>query len=529
MHVPMTPLRFLHRTALLYGDKEAVICRESRFTYKQFEERVNALSHTLLERGVQKGDRVAYLALNCHRLIEGYYGVPQIGAILLCINIRLTPREIAYIISDAEPSVLMLSSALAPIWDEIKDQCPTVQHVVVLDGTIPDHDWPAYEDTIAKLPTDTPPVPAIDEDDVAALFYTSGTTAHPKGVMLTYRNIFMHAVSAIISLNYNDTTSQVVGTVPLFHVNAWGSPHQLVAVGGTQVVVPRFDPQILCETIQSTHANWVFLVPTMLNALLNYPRREEYDLSSLRRIMLGGAPAPHALVERARSILGCECLVGYGLTETTPIASIATIKSTLADEPQEERDRRQSMTGMPCFGVEVEIFNADDRPVAHDGISTGEIRIRADSVMKGYWKRPEETAEAFRDGWFCTGDVATMDEEGYLDIVDRKKDIIISGGENIAPAEIEDVLFRHPDVLEAAVIGVPDPKWGETARAVVVLRPGETVTEEEIIAFCGQNLAGFKVPKSVEFVEELPKTGTGKVTKHVLRDTYWQGRASKVL
>jgi fatty-acyl-CoA synthase len=525
----MSPLRFLDRSAALYGDKPAVVCDGQSYTYRQFAARVNRLSHALLSMDVQQGDRVAYLGLNCHRLIEGYYGIPQIGAVLLCINIRLTPREIAYIINDATPKVLLLSQMLVPLWDGIKDACPSVEHVIVMEGTIDDRPWPAYEDVISVEPTATPHRPEIDENDVAGLFYTSGTTANPKGVMLTYRNIFMHAVSAIISLGYTEETAQIVGTVPLFHVNAWGSPHQLVAVGGTQIVVPRFDPEILCKAVQEEKATWVLLVPTMLNALLNYSALDKYDLGSLERIIVGGAPCPHALIEAARERLQCECLVGYGMTETSPIATIATLKATMESLPQAEKDERQAMTGIPAFAIAVDIFDDNDQPLPHDGRTQGEIRIQADSVMKGYWNLPAETEAAFRNGWFCTGDVATIDEEGYLNIVDRKKDIIISGGENISTADIEDVLFRHPAVLEAAVIGVPDPRWGETPRAIVVLRSSATTTAEEIIAFCRQHLAGFKLPRSVEFVDELPKTGTGKIQKHVLRERCWQGHESKVI
>jgi fatty-acyl-CoA synthase len=530
MQVPMLPIRFLHRTARLYASKPAIICGNEPFTYAQFQDRVNQLSHALRRLGVGQGDRVAYLALNCHRLIEGYYGVPQIGAILLCLNIRLGSREIAFILNDAQPKVLILSQALASTWDAIADQCPSVEHVVVMEGRLPDRDWPSYDETIASEPTAAPEVPDIGENDVAELFYTSGTTAGtPKGVMLTYRNLYTHALSTIIASQLNDTAVQIVGTVPLFHVNAWGAPHYLVALGATQVVVPRFDPQLFCEAVQRHRATHVLLVSTMLNALLSYPDLDRYDLSSLQKINLGGAPAPYTLIEQARQRFTCECLMGYGLTETSPVICLATLKSTLRDRPQEEKDRRQAMTGLPVITVEMEIFDEQGRPVPHDGKSVGEIWVRGDVVMKGYWNRPKETAAAFRNGWFLTGDMATIDSEGYINIVDRKKDIVISGGENISTVGVEDVLYRHPAVQEAAVIGVPDPKWGEIVKAIVVLKPGQSLTAEELIQFCRQHLGGFEVPRSVDFVDELPKTGTGKIVKHELRERYWQGRASRVL
>lgn len=529
MQVPMTPLRFLNRAAMLYAEKPAITCGGETYTYRQYQQRVNQLSHALLKQGIQRGDRVAYLALNCHRLLEGYYGVPQIGAVLLCLNVRLNPHEIAFILNDARPRVLILSKMMAPVWDAVKGQCPSVERVIVMEGRMEGREWPAYEDLIGGEPVTAPPVPEIDENDVAELFYTSGTTSsRSKGVMLTYRNLYSHALSAIQGLGMNDASVQIVGTVPLFHVNAWGSPHYLVAIGASQVIVPRFDPQLFCEAVQRHWVTHALLVPTMLNALLNFPDLDRYDLSSLERIVLGGAATPYALIEEARERIGCECLVGYGLTETSPVLTVATLKSTLLDRSQEEKDRRQAMTGVPIVGIELEICDERDQPLPHDGESVGEICVRGDSIMKGYWNRPEETAEVLRDGWFHTGDMATMDSEGYVNIVDRKKDIIISGGENISSTAVEDALYKHPAVLEAAVIGVPDPRWGETPKALVVLKPEQYVTEEELLLYARQTLAGFQVPRSVEFVDELPKTGTGKIVKHTLRAKYWTGHESQV-
>lgn len=528
MQVPMSPVRFLNRSVLLYPNKPAIVCGPVTETYREFQDRVHQFSHALQQMGVQQGDRVAYLALNCHRMIEGYYAVPQIGAILLCMNIRLSPPEIVYILNDAQPKVLVLSQMMVPLWEQIADQCPSVQQVILQEGRVEGKDWPSFDELLAAQPTTAPEVPSIDENDVAELFYTSGTTGRPKGVMLTYRNLYTHAISAALTLNLDDTAVQVVGTVPLFHVNAWGSPHYLVMLGATQVVVPKFDPQLFCEAVQSSKATLGMMVPTMLNALLNYPERNRYDLSSLQQIVLGGAPCPYALIQEARETLGCTCMVGYGLSETAPIVSVAVIKSTLKDRPQEEIYRRQAMTGIPAIGIEVDIFGDDDRPLPHDGRSIGELAVRGDSVMKGYWNKPEETQAVFRNGWFFTGDVATMDEEGYISIVDRRKDIIISGGENISSVEVEDVIYQHPAVLEAAVIGVPDPKWGETPKALVALKPGASLTEEELIAFCKERLAHFKCPTSVEFVQELPKTGTGKIVKSDLRKKYWESGAAKV-
>ncbi|MCL4495874.1 MAG: long-chain-fatty-acid--CoA ligase [Firmicutes bacterium] len=517
MELPMLPIRFLHRAESIYSKKTAVICHNVNETYEEFSARVNQLSRALERAGVKQGDRVAYLALNCHRMLEGYYGVPQIGAILLCLNIRLHPTEIAYIINDATPKLLILSPQLLPLWEAISGQCPSVEHVWLMEpGDSPNH-LPTFDEIIASESSQVPNVPAINESDVAELFYTSGTTGSPKGVMMTYRNLYTHALSSLATLGLNDEVVQIVGTVPLFHVNAWGSPHYLVAVGATQVVVPRFDPELFALSVERSRATHALMVPTMLNSLLNSPVLDRFDLSSLKQIILGGAATAYSLIEEARSRLQCECIVGYGLTETSPIVSVAYVKAPLKSLPVSEQNRLQALTGIPAVGIEVEIFDSQAFPLPHDGQHPGELGVRADSVMKGYWNRPEDTQRVFKNGWFLTGDVAVIDQEGYINIVDRKKDIVISGGENIASLHVEDVLYAHPDVLEAAVIGIPDPTWGEIVHAIVVPKPDHTLVVSDLEAFCRQRLGGFEVPRSWEIAEELPKTGTGKIMKHVLR------------
>ena len=517
MELPMLPIRFLHRAESIYSKKTAIICRDVHESYEEFSMRVNQLSRALDHSGIKQGDRVAYLALNCHRMLEGYYGVPQIGAILLCLNIRLHPTEIAYIINDATPKLLILSPQLLPLWTAIADQCPSVEHVWLMEASGSASPLPTYDEMIAKESSQSPTVPVINENDVAELFYTSGTTDVPKGVMMTYRNLYTHAMNSLATLGLNDEVVQIVGTVPLFHVNAWGSPHYLVAVGATQVVVPRFDPELFAASVQQTQATHALMVPTMLNSLLNSPVLDRFDLSSLQQIILGGAATAYALIEEARNRLKCECIVGYGLTETCPIVSVSYVKAPLKLLPQSEQNRLQALTGLPAVGIEVEILDSEALPLPHDGQHPGELGVRADSVMKGYWNRPEETERAFKNGWFLTGDVAVIDQEGYINIVDRKKDIVISGGENISSLHVEDVLYAHPDVLEAAVIGVPDPTWGEIVHAIVVPKPGQTLAISDLETFCRQQLGGFEVPRSWEISSELPKTGTGKIMKHVLR------------
>ncbi len=520
MELPMLPIRFLRRAQALYARKTAVVCGDVTESYDEFGGRVNQLSRALNHAGVQQGDRVAYLALNCHRMIEGYYGIPQIGAILLCLNIRLHPKEIAYIINDAAPKVLIVSTQLLPLWSQIANRCPSVEHVWLINSDAPESPFPIYDAMLSQESPDAPSVPPINENDVAELFYTSGTTASPKGVMMTYRNLYSHAFSAIATLGLNDEVIQIVGTVPLFHVNAWGSPHYLVAVGATQIIVPRFDPELFAQSVERSSATHALLVPTMLNALLHTPNFDQYNLSSLQQILLGGAATASSLIEEARNRLQCECVVGYGLTETCPVVSVAYVKSPLKSLSLTEQNHRQSLTGLPAVGIEVEVLDPDGCPLPHDGQHPGEIGVRADSVMKGYWNRPEETERAFKNGWFLTGDMAVIDSEGYINIVDRKKDIVISGGENISSLHVEDILYAHPDVIEAAVIGIPHPQWGEIVHAFVVPEPGHTIAIDELEAFCRERLGGFEVPKSWEIVDSLPKTGTGKIMKHVLREKF---------
>ncbi len=362
----------------------------------------------------------------------------------------------------------------------------------------------------------------VDEDSLAELFYTSGTSANPKGVMLTHRNIYLHAMSVALAFNMG-VDSVELHTIPLFHANGWGVAHSLTLLGGTHVMIQRFETREVFRLIQQEKVQSCSLVPTMATALVNCPDRPKYDLSSLTRVVIGGAASSPTLVREVEEKLGCTCFSGYGLTETSPMLSISPMKPWLRWEG-EQRFVGQAMTGYAAPGMELRIVDANDNDVAHDGAAIGEIIARSDGVMEGYWGDTEGTREALRCGWFHTGDMATMNEEGYLLIVDRKKDIILSGGENISSLELEKALLAHPAVYELAVVPVPDEKWGEVPKALVVLKPGQQATERELLDFCRTRVAHYKAPRSIEFFESLPKTGTGKILKKELRKKYWQGR-----
>ncbi len=518
MNIPLTPLRFKRRAVQLYGNKLGVVCGKSRFTYREFGERCDRLSRALRMLGIGWGSRVAFLAYNCHRLLEAYYGVVQTGAVLLPLNIRLSGDELSFILNDSESRVLFFDSDFGSLVNALRPQLNTVEHFIPLDKPVA-YDWArakSYDDLLA----DAGPGPfeelEPDEDQVAEIFYTSGTTAEPKGVMLTHRNLYLHALSSIIALGVRDTDVQL-HAIPLFHVNGWGAPQSLTCMGGTHVLMRRFDPTQVLQLIQNEKVTYTSFVPTMAHALLNHPALSSYDYSTLRMIFIGGAAASPEIVQQVEARFGCRCYAGYGLTETSPILAIATPKATIENSKDQDRIRRQAMTGWPIPGAEIRVADEKGREVAHDGRQAGEIMARSDGVMKGYLNRPLETEAAMRDGWLSTGDMATVDEEGFLQIVDRRKDIIVSGGENIASIEIEQCLYGHEGVFECAVIAIPDPKWGEVPAAFVVLKDGSGATEQELLQFCRSRLAAYKCPVSVKFLKALPKGGTGKILKKELR------------
>ena len=524
MNIPLTPIRFLRYAEQQYAQAEAVVCGRERLNYAQFAERVVRLAGALRGAGIERGDRVAFLSGNCHRLLEAYYGVVEAGAVLLPLNIRLTTQELTYILNDSGATMLFLQNQYLEMTGTFREKLRTVRSYVLLDGS-GGPGWLApgnYERLLAQARPHRAEIMEIDEDSVAEMFYTSGTSADPKGVMLTHRNVYLHALHTALG-GHTKPGAVELHTIPLFHANGWGVAHFLTMLGGKHVMVPRFDPAEIFRLIQDERAEHCALVPAMATALVNCPERTKYDLSSLERVTMGGAASTPTLIREVEEKLKCSCWAGYGLTETAPVLSTAMPKPG-ADETGEERYARLAMTGYAIPGVELRVVDVNDEDVARDGRSVGEIVARSDGVMSGYWQQPEATAQVMRGGWFHTGDMATWGEDGYVHIVDRKKDIILSGGENISSLEVERALTAHPAVLELAVIPVPDERWGEVPKALVVLKPGAKATEAELVEFCRARLAHYKCPRTVEFLEALPRTGTGKVLKRELRKKYWQER-----
>jgi len=466
---------------------------------------------------------VAFLSLNCHRLLEAYYGVLEAGAILLPLNIRLAPQELAFVLKNAGVKILFVGKEFVELANAFRKDVPQLQSLVLLEGS-PQAEWLArenYDELLARATPWESDFMQVDEDSVAELFYTSGTSANPKGVMLTHRNVYLHAMSVAIAFRTGIETVEL-HTIPLFHANGWGVAHSLTLTGGTHVMIQRFETREVFRLIQQEKVQSCSLVPTMATALVNCPERPKYDVSSLNRVVIGGAASSPTLVREVEEKLGCTCFSGYGLTETSPMLSISPMKPWLRWEGA-ERYAGEAMTGYAAPAMELRVVDSNDVDVPHDGVAIGEIIARTDGVMKGYWNDPEASREALRGGWFHTGDMATINEEGYLLVVDRKKDIIVSGGENISSLEIEKALLAHPAVYELAVVPVPDSKWGEVPKALVVLKPGQHASEAELLEFCRGRVAHYKVPRSIEFLESLPKTGTGKILKKELRKKYWQG------
>ena len=524
MNIPLTPVRFLRYAQQQFPRKTAIVCGADSFTYAEFGDRAARLAGALREAGIRAGDRVAFLSTNCHRLLEAYYGVLEAGAVLLPLNIRLAAHEIAYILNDSGAKMLLLEGQFQSMVESFRPELSTVEKFVMLDGPA-QAGWMLpknYEELLAVARPWRPDLMSFDENALGELFYTSGTSANPKGVMLTHRNIYMHAMNVAVTFHAGGDSVEL-HTIPLFHANGWGVAHSLTFVGAKHVMVHRFDTEEVFRLIEREKVQALSVVPTMATALVNCPTRGKYNLSTLQRMSVGGAASSPTLIRELEEKFKCACYSGYGLTETAPVLTTARMKVGL-DWQGDERFINQARTGHAIPGVEIRVVDPADKDVPHDGQSIGEIIARSDGVMLGYWNQPEATAQALRGGWFHTGDMATINEDGYVLIVDRAKDIIVSGGENISSLELEKTLAAHPCVYEAAVIPVPDEKWGEVPKALVVLKPGSEATEQELLDFCRSRIAHYKCPRSVEFLDALPKTGTGKILKKDLRKKFWAGQ-----
>lgn len=514
METPLSPLDFARRARRLYPDREALVDGSQRFTYREFFTRCDLWSAALQSLGIRQGDRVAVISPNTHSHLEAYYAVPQIGAVTVPINFRLTSDDFAYILNHSGARVVCAHADYLDAVDRIRPQVPGVEHFIALEGS--KEGWLDYESTLASAPASFEPV-TINESDMISLNYTSGTTANPKGVMVTHRNTALNIMGHLMHTRIT-SADRYLWVLPMFHANGWCFTWTITAVGGKHVCLRKADPRAIFETIAREGITLLCAAPTILISIANAPDELRRNAPRGVRVFTAGAPPAAATIERIEGELGWEIIHVYGLTEVSPIVTISEPRPEHAMLDASSRARIKARQGVEYLGnAEVRVVDDDDKEVARDGATLGEIIIRGNAVMAGYYNDPEATAKALRGGWFRSGDAAVVHDDGYIEIRDRWKDVIISGGENISSIEIEGTLLRHPAIQEAAVVGLPHEKWGETPQAFIVLKPGASTTADELRQFCRDHLAHFKVPHGFEFITELPKTATGKIQKYVLR------------
>jgi fatty-acyl-CoA synthase len=514
MEVPLTPLEFARRTRRLHGQREAVVDGDLRLTYEQFFDRCDRWASALQGLGVQQGDRVAYIAPNTHAQLESFYAVPQTGAVLVPINYRLTPDDFVYIINHSGATVVCAHSEYLEAVDGVRDQMPDVRHFVALEGSR--EGWLGYEEALAAASPDFSR-PEIRESDLLTINYTSGTTARPKGVMITHRNAWMNVAGTLLHMPMK-VGERYLWTLPMFHANGWTYTWTVTAAAGTHVCLRKVDPALVFELIRKEGITRLSAAPTVLISLANASAATRGEVRPGVHVTTAGAPPAAATIERLEGEFGWEITHVYGLTETAPFITVCEMLPEHEGLGVADLAVAKSRQGVELISSgELRVADDKGREVPHDGQTLGEITVRGNVVMDGYYNDPEATEKAMGDGWFHSGDAAVVHPDGYVEIRDRIKDVIISGGENISSIEVEGVLLRHPAVVEVAIVGIPDEKWGETPHAFVMLRDGEKASEEEIIAFTRDHLAHFKAPRAVTFVDQLPKTATGKIQKYVLR------------
>jgi fatty-acyl-CoA synthase len=515
VETPLTPLDFARRTRRLYGAREAVVDGDLRLSYEQFLGRCDRWSSALQALGVGPGDRVATIAPNTHAQLESFYSVPQIGAVLVPINYRLTPADFGYIVNHSGATVVCADEDYLAAVDSVRGQMPEVRRFVALRGAR--DGWLGYEAAIEAASPDFAR-PVIGERDLLTINYTSGTTARPKGVMITHRNAAINTIGTLLHLPIG-VGERYLWTLPMFHANGWTYTWTVTAAGGTHICLPKVDPAEVFRLIRQQHVRWMCAAPTVLIALANTPAEVRGEVPAGVHVVTAGAPPAAATIERLEGDFGWEVTHVYGLTETAPFITVCAPLPEHQHLSPGDRAVVKARQGVELItSGELLVVDPEGHEVAHDGRALGEIVVRGNVVMDGYYHDPDATKRAMGDGWFHTGDAAVVHPDGYAEIRDRIKDVIISGGENISSVEVEGTLLRHPAVQEAAIVGLPHERWGEAPYAFVVLRGGADATEEELIAFTRDRLAHFKAPHGVTFVTELPKTATGKIQKYVLRD-----------
>ncbi len=506
------------------GDTAAFTFGDEVLTFDQLDAGSNKIARALQAAGVTKGERVSFLGKNHPLYFEALLGAAKIGAVMTPVNWRLAAPEVAYILGNCEARIVFVSEGFSEMLDKVKGDCPRVEHVIGIDA--PDHagtDYRTWRDGLSDDPVD---VPLALEDDALQL-YTSGTTGRPKGAVLTHGSLLQSLDPACHGDNIRDWQERSEGDVallamPCFHISGSGNGLTTMIAGTTSIVLPEYDPTQALELIEKYKISKIFLVPAAIQILLNHPRVREVDFSDLTHITYGASPIPLELMREAMEVIGCGFVQMYGMTETS-----GTIVALDPEDHVPEGSPKMRSVGKPLNGVEIKIIDADGNLIPTGEV--GEIATRSARNLDRYWNNPEATNSTIdADGWLRTGDAGYLDEDGYLYIHDRVKDMIISGGENVYPAEVENALYAHPDVADVAVIGVPDQKWGEAVKACVVLKDGQQLSEAEMIAHAREHIAGYKCPKSVDFIEALPRNPSGKILRRELRAPYWEGRTRAV-
>jgi acyl-CoA synthetase (AMP-forming)/AMP-acid ligase II len=510
MRVPLTARDFLDRAELVYGDRVGVVDEPDQpapslgeVTYRELARRGRAFQAGLDALGVGQGERVAIVSHNSARLLELLLAVPSSGRVLVPVNFRLSPEEVRYIIGHSGARVMLVDP-------ELEES---------LKGVDAEHKFGTGEEYEQFLRFDTEPQPWAepDEDATATINYTSGTTARPKGVQMTHRNIWTNAVTFGMHMQVSDR-DVYLHTLPMFHCNGWGMPYTTAGLGARQVVIRKIDGAEILRRVEQHGVTLMCGAPAVWNAVLEAAQSWDGEIPGRDRvrIVVAGAPPPSRTIARVEAELGWQFNQIYGLTETAPLLTINRPREEFDALEPEERAKKLSRAGVPALGIRLQTSES------------GEVLAQGNVVLAGYWENPDASAEALDGGWFHTGDGGSIDDDGYLTISDRKKDVIITGGENVSSIEVEDVVFSHPAVAEVAVIGVPDDKWGEAVTALVVPAQGAQVTEEEIIEHCRGKIAGYKIPKRVEFRDAIPRTATGKIQKFKLRESFWSASERQV-
>jgi fatty-acyl-CoA synthase len=511
MKVPLTSADFLARAEAVYGERIGVVDEPSvadslgEVTYAEMGRRVRAIQGGLDEFGIDRGERIAVVSPNSARMLELFYAVPSSGRVLVPINFRLRAEEVSYIVEHSGSTVLLVDPEIDDALTAV-----TAKHRFLLGEQ--------SDATLLRFDREPAAWSEVDEDATATINYTSGTTARPKGVQITHRNIWTNAVTFGLHAGVSDWDTYL-HTLPMFHANGWGMPYTAAGMGCTQIVLRKVDGTDILARVERHKVSLMCAAPAVLNAILGAATFWSGPIPGsdrVTRVIAAGAPPPSKTIERIEDELGWEFCQIYGLTETSPLLTINRRRREQAAAPITDVSRDLGRAGAPAIGVQLQISES------------GEVLAKSNVVLEGYWNQPEVTADALEGGWFHTGDGGFIDHDGYLTISDRKKDVIITGGENVSSIEVEDVLYSADGVAECAVIGVPDEKWGETIKAIVVRASGSEVSEAELIAHCKAKAAGYKAPTSIEFVEAIPRTATGKVQKFKLRDPYWSDRGRQV-